>query len=162
MTYDTPGSKLFRKRYSMETIETVFQKPSVKFDYPSSHYKPTENKSEIIPKPMTPPLESKPDDWPSKLKDTEWLLKYPVEKEEVPDDWQDTVSEEGDPTVTMPEKKESEELDITTVPDKKGSYEVDMTTMPSKSTKKDYDYPDISIEGEDSKLTKLFKSIPKD
>jgi len=44
----------------------------------------------------------------------------------------------------------------------KGTFKVDMTTMPSKSAKKDYDYPDISIEGEDSKLAKLFKSIPKD
>ena len=160
----------------MEPIETVFQKPSVRFDYPPSHNKPIENKSETIPKPITPPLEVKPEDWPSKLKETEWLLKYPVEKEEVPDDWQDTVSEEGDPKVTMPnrkeseksdmttmpDRKESEELDMTTMPDKKGSYDVDMTTMPTKSAKKDYDYPDISIEGEDTKLVKLFKSIPKD
>jgi hypothetical protein len=115
---------------------TIIKKSS--YTYPTSTFTKPSAKPALI------------DDWPPKLKDIEYLIKYPSEKEEppMPSDWKDTVSEEGDPSVTMPSKK-------TTLTSS-------MTTLPGKSSKKDYDYPYISIEGEDGKLAKLFKSIPKD
>jgi hypothetical protein len=117
--------------------------------------------------PMITPNPSLKDNWPPKLKEIEFLLKYPAEKEEppmpkVPTDWKDTVSEIGDPTVTQPAKKPSMTSSMTTIPSKKATYSVGMTTIPGKAAKKDYDYPSFSIEGEDGKLAKIFKSIPKD
>jgi hypothetical protein len=121
------------------------------YTYPSSAFTKPSTKPAII------------NNWPPKLKDIEFILKYPTEKEEspIPKDLKDTVSEKGDPTVTMPSKKTTSTANITTIPDKKDTYTVSMTTLPGKSAKKDYDYPYISIAGEDKKLAKLFKSIPK-
>jgi len=66
--------------------------------------------------------------------------------ETIPSDW-NTASEKIDPTSSMPDKNDS-------VPE-------NFTTIPSKSTGSNYEYPTVSFDSEDSKLMKLFKSIPR-
>ena len=146
-----------------------------KFGKSVEYTQPTSSAPAITPNP------SLKDNWPPKVKEIEFLLKCPAEKEEapmpkVPTDWKDTVSEIGDPTVTMPAKKShtvsnvttmpgkkpSMTSSMTTIPSKKATYSMGMTTVPGKAATRDYDYPGISIEGEDGKLAKIFKSIPKD
>ena len=156
-------------------------KPSEKPSDATAPVKQPSNRMGMSILPINTPNPSLKDNWPPKLKEIEFLLKYPAEKEEapmpeVPKNWKDTVSEIGDPTVTMPAKKShtvsnvstmpgkkpSMSSSMTTIPSKKATYMVGMTTIPGKAPKKDYDYPGISIEGEDGKLAKIFKSIPKD
>lgn len=127
------------------------------FSSPSSQY-PSQKLSDDSP--------TKPEDWPSKWKGTEWYLKYPPKNEEVPTKWPSSGSSRDiDAGIVIPEMIELESSydAFENAPDKNDSeWESDQSgVVPGKSSGS-YEYPSISIDGEDKKLYKLFKKIPKD
>ena len=148
MGLDTTKSNHHIKRMIEEHFLTEKSSEDTKYIYPLSVL--TSNKavddiptSKLKPK-VTPDLE-KSESFPSKPEANN-KAETSTTNETMPADW-NTTSEKIDPTSSMPDKKDS-------VPE-------DFTTIPSKSTGSNYEYPAVSFDSEDSKLMKLFKSIPR-
>ncbi len=169
----------FKKRRTIDQLLSGSSYNEPTYTYPSSHYRGSDKLTEESIAKLAKLKDSQTEDWPSKLKDTEWALKYPPEKELPPEkkpesDTDKNISkenmpdkkktEEGDSTATMPELKKTEEGNPTaTMPAMKSTWEVDFTaTMPAKKTSGNYEYPKIEIDGEDKKLFNLFKKMPMD
>jgi hypothetical protein len=114
---------------------------------------------------LASPVNPGSNDWPSEMKETEWLLKYPPQKEAPPESWPESEQEEVDSTANMPDMH-TEELSYNyfeTMPDKNDSeFGSDQSSVVPGKTSGSYEYPKIDIEGEDKKLFKLFKKIPLD
>jgi hypothetical protein len=81
------------------------------------------------PPASTPVKPSFPEDWPGKVKDLEWQLKYPDKNDSIPTDWP-----KRKPLETITKKIE--------LPSKNTAvYSIDPKLLPKKAAVKNYDYP---------------------
>jgi hypothetical protein len=156
--------ELNRKRNQFEHSSSGSQHEGSIFTYPSSQSFTLKSLEESLINDLKSE-KSGHDDWPSNWKDAEWYLKYPPKKEDAPESWPESSSEDIDSGANMPDinEEEIEYNQFEHMPDKKESdWESDQSgVMPGKKSG-GYEFPSISIEGEDKKLASLFKKIPKD
>jgi len=148
MGLDTTKSNHHIKRMIEEHFLTEKRTEGTKYIYPLSEL--TSKKAvDDIPtsklKPKVTPDLKESESVPSKP-EVNNKAEISTTDETIPSDW-NTASEKIDPTSSMPDKDDS-------VPE-------NSTTIPRKSTGSNYEYPTVSFDSEDSKLMKLFKSIPR-